>query len=164
MKKILLYSMLVAAATSFLSARAEGELKIVALDATGNVISEEIVPTDGSLSFSSSGVNLRDAETLPVAKFDFAGLNMLTFEYTSGAGVEEVRAANHLRLAHNPVSENLEIIGFTGSVVPVKVYDSKGALRVVVKEWKGGNIDVSTLAPGLYFVTVNKTPIKFIKK
>ena len=164
MKKISFFTALLAIAGIVTTARAADVLKVVVNDDQGGVISEAEVPFDGSLKFDRSAVLLRDAYDIPVSQFDYSDVFMISFEYVRDASVGSLRAESILQLRQNPVVDNLEIVGFNGTSAPLKIFDAKGATRMMVKEWKGEALDVSSLSPGIYFVTVNKMPLKFIKK
>lgn len=164
MRKFTLLSALFLLSGWICSAYAQQNLKILANDDNGNVIDEAVVPFDGALRFAKAGVNILDADNIPVDQFSYSDLFMLTFMYEGEASVGSLKAETKLRLRQNPVAENLEIIGLGSDAAALKIFDAKGANCLSIKEWKGEPVNVSSLSPGIYFVTVNKTPIKFIKR
>ena len=164
MRKFTLLSALFLLSGWITSAYAQQNLKILANDENGNVIDEAVVPFDGALRFANAGVNLLDDENVTVDQFSYSDLFILTFMYEGEASVGALKAESKYRLRQNPVAENLEILGLDGGAAALKIFDAKGATRLSIKEWKGEPVNVSSLSPGIYFVTVNKTPIKFIKR
>lgn len=141
----------------------EVELQIVGNNADGEPVSTVSVNLDSKIRFTSEGVDVYNGETL-TGVFGYVDINNLTFRYHKITGVESTIADSALRLRRNPVEETLELEGFTGDPVALVVTDLKGAVRAEIAEWNGEAVPVGSLAPGLYFVTVNKTTLKFIKK
>ena len=139
------------------------DLYVVARDAQGNVVNEAKVNVESTLNFTGTAVEVRSPQSL-LATFPYENVSAITFRYGDGAGVGALKVTNNLRLRENPVQANLEIAGFEGEPVSLTVFDSKGGVVLKRDGWNGENVNVSSLAPGLYFVTVNKTTLKFIKK
>ncbi len=139
------------------------ELRVVANDSTASAIGETAVFLDSKLKFSESGVDVFQEETLK-ATFNYADVSNLKFRLVNLTGVKGIEADAALRLRNNPVDDSLEVLGFSGNPVKLTVTDLRGAVRVSIPEWAGEAADVSELTPGLYFVTVNQTTLKFIKK
>lgn len=138
-------------------------LKVEASNSEGTVVEEASVDILSKLRFSESGVDVYHGETL-AAVFHYSDISKISFRYGNGVGVEAVNAGGKLRLLDNPVAETLELTGFSGEPVQLKVTDLGGSIRAIVKEWNGESVNVADLTPGLYFVTVDKTTLKFIKK
>lgn len=139
------------------------ELVVAASDADGEVKASSVVTLDSKLSFTKAGVDVYTGETLDLA-IPYADIAKLTFRYDNKTGVETVDAHSALRLRNNPVAESLAFVGYNGDAASLVVTDLRGAVRASVSDWKGEAVNVSDLTPGLYFVTVDKTTFKFIKK
>ena len=139
------------------------ELKVVANDAEGAEVASSVVTVDSQLRFTAAGVDVYNDGSLEAA-FPYADMSKLTFSYDTATGMAAVDAAQELRLRNNPVAESLEFVGFTGESACLSVADLSGAIKVYLPEWRGNAVDVSDFTPGLYFVTVDKTTFKFIKK
>lgn len=144
-------------------AQEEVELKVVANNEDGVAVGEAPVTLESKLRFSKSEVNLYTGEILTSA-FRYADMKSLSFRYDKFTGMKSVKADTPLRLRNNPVGEFLELLGTSGECRPLSVSDLRGGVRIYLPEWNGEPVDVADLAPGLYFVTVNKTTFKFIKK
>lgn len=144
-------------------AQEEERLKVTANDVEGVMVSESDLTLDSKLKFTSDCVEVYNGESL-TASFPYAEIGNLKFSYYTLTGLKDVTSSDVLRLRNNPVEETLAFIGFNGTPAPLMVTDLGGASRVAIPEWKGEGIDVSNLTPGLYFVTVDKTTFKFIKK
>lgn len=144
-------------------AQADVELMVVAADAEGEVVGSSTVTLDSKLSFTKAGVDVYTGDALELS-IPYADVAKLTFNYENKTGVETVAANSGLRLRNNPVAESLEFVGFSGDAANLVVTDLRGSVRASVSTWKGEAINVSDLTPGLYFVTVDKTTFKFIKK
>lgn len=67
---------------------------------------------------------------------------------------------NVISIYPNPVSEKIFLSG-VDDYVKVEILDVKG---YVVKEYRGNEIDVTSLTDGLYILTVAGKYAKFIKK
>lgn len=139
------------------------ELVVAASDADGEFVASSVVTMDSKLSFTKAGVEVYNGETLDLS-LPYADIAKLTFRYSKNTGVATVVANSGLRLRNNPVAESLAFVGFGEGVKNLVVTDLKGSIRVSIPEWKGEAVNVGDLTPGLYFVTVDKTTFKFIKK
>lgn len=164
MKKTTRILLASAAATISFGAWAEGgQLLVVANNADGQAVAEAPVTTASKIAFSETGVEVLSGGTLN-AVFNFRTLKSLSFRYDGTTGVETISAADGLVLRQNPVAEALEFVSCPAEAASLTITDLKGSVRNKISNWSGEAVDVSTLAPGLYFVTVNNKTIKFIKK
>ena len=152
-----------AALAGTISAQEKTGLLVVANDADGAKITETPVNIESKIRFSESGVEVYTGETLS-STTPYAGLSSLKFAYGQGNGIASIAVEKNLRLRHNPVDDILEPIGLQAESACLSVTDLSGSIKVTVPEWRGEAIDVSQLTPGLYFVTIDKTTLKFIKK
>lgn len=155
----------VAAVLLALPARAEGEvtLKVVANDAEGSAIGAAPVTLESQLRFSAEGVEVYSGETLD-AVFGYPGLSSISFSYDTTTGITSAGEFSQLRLRQNPVVDNLGFVGVSEEQATLTISALNGETLVEIPAWKGEDIQVSSLPTGLYFVTVNNTTFKFIKK
>lgn len=159
--RILLFSA-VTAASFGAQAQSGQELIVVAKDAEGTAIGEASVSTASRLCFSEKGVEVVSGEVLS-AVFDYSALQTISFRYDNLSGLESISSKDALRLLSNPVAENLEFSGAPEGASLI-ITDVAGKVRTRIQDWKGEAVNVASFAPGLYFVTVNHTTLKFIKK
>lgn len=138
-------------------------LLVTANNDSGEVLSQTPVTTESVLRFSAEGVEVCEGEQT-VAVIPYTGLNSLTFVYDKATGIGSVKSVPLFGLRENPVYDNLEIIGYGNEPSHLAVYDSAGRQRIAINGWKGESVSVSTLPTGIYYLTINKTTIKFIKK
>ena len=129
----------------------------------GEVLSQTPVTTASVLRFSSEGVEVCE-EDQTVAVIPYTGLTTLTFVYGTATGVESVKSTPAFGLRENPVRNHLEVVGYGNDATQLAVYDTAGRQRIAIDGWKGESVNVSTLPSGIYYLTINKTTIKFIKK
>ena len=144
-------------------AQEEKVLNVVALNEEVEAIAEAPVSLESSLRFTAEGVEVYGEELLS-AVFNYTDMNAFAFRYDTQTGISLTPAASGLSLRTNPVVANLELLGHSGEATRLTVTDLRGTVKASAEEWTGEPVDVSALAPGLYFVTVNKTTLKFIKK
>lgn len=144
-------------------AQEEMDLKVVAHNDEGEAVAEALVTLDSKLRFTETGVGVFKGETMTVG-FNYADVTSLSFRYDVRSAAGVVVSPIGLGLRDNPVGESLEIIGMTENSASLTVTDLKGRVRVSLPEWKGETVNVGELTPGLYFVTINQTTLKFIKK
>lgn len=160
--RILLFSAV--AAISFGAWAQSGQmLFVVAKNAEGQAVAEAPVSTTSALAFSENGVEVLSDGTLS-AVFNYKAIQSIGFRYDGTTAVESVTADETLRLRQNPVPELLEFSSYPADAAALTITDLKGAVRTKIQNWSGEAVNVSSLTPGLYFVTVNNTTIKFIKK
>lgn len=97
-------------------------------------------------------------------KFYFSSLTKITFN-EDGASIETVETNPTASIYPNPAENNLVIEGaknMYGS--DVCIYSMTGVLITKHSHWNGETIDVSHLNPGIYFVNINSTTLKFVKQ
>lgn len=160
--KILILSVAGVLSLSSVAQTAEG-VKIVANDAQGQAVGSASVTVDSKLLFTQDGVKVvgEDSQT---AFFSYSDISTLSFKTPGGSGVSDVTAPDDIRLLKNPVAEVMYISAPEGFSSPLAIYDESGVKRLTFASWSGQAIDVSDLDPGFYFVTLNSTNLKFIKK
>lgn len=113
------------------------------------------------ISFTSSGVQIDNGGN--VSSFPFSEVGKIRFK-TSAVSVGAVAGDMEFALRNNPVGAELEITGYKGTPVALTVSSLNGGTLIVNDAWQGESVDVSTLTPGVYLLTVNNETIKFIKK
>lgn len=163
-KAFRILGLLALSAVSISALAAEDDMvRLVAKDKDGKSVGVVPVTLQSKIRFTSEKVEVYDGET---AKESFRYGNIATISFISPGtdGVSSVETQTSLKIAENPVGELLQISGFEGAALPLAVYGLDGGVKVSIAEWNGRPVDVSFLTPGLYFVTVNKTTLKFIKK
>lgn len=113
------------------------------------------------LNFSEKGMALLNGD-VQKASFTWPQLQTLTFD--APTSVDRVLAGDAVRPLRNPVGDVLEMT--CPPVHPCALYISNagGAIVLRVNAWDGGPVDVSSLSPGIYLVTVNNSTFKIIKK
>ncbi len=138
-------------------------LNVVAQDADGNAIAETPVSLKTDLRFSETGLEIFDDGVLK-AVFNYTDMTAFSFTESTQTGISNLTAPSALALRQNPVADALGFTGFDSTSASLVVTDLKGETKVAIPDWRGEDIDVASLAPGLYLVTINKTTLKFIKK
>lgn len=139
------------------------ELKVIANGSDGVASASSVVTIDSKLRFSKEGVEVYSGETL-TCMFPYSATANLSFEYDKGTGVKMLDASGTWKLRSNPVAESLQPYGKSVDAARLTVTDLSGAVKITLPAWHGEAVDVSDMTPGLYFVTIDKTTLKFIKK
>lgn len=146
------------AATASLGLRAETML--YGYDKEGNEHSVKVTDAS-SLRFTDTGVSVYEGES-PVHTFLYDELEY--FKIYDPNSVEQVTGQGLLRLAQNPVSNYIAVVGYTGGETTLTVTSMAGMQALSVSHWNGEPVEAGTLTPGLYILNINNTSIKFIKK
>lgn len=155
--RLLIASGILASAT-MLSAHAERSVEVK--DHDGNVAKTPL--TVGThISFGETGIDIINEGESPVS---FQYLNISSISFGQGSGVNAIQAGTSLRLASNPVGDILRIYGFESKTAPLSISSLNGTSMLSIRQWKGEDINVSHLNPGIYLLTINNNTIKFIKK
>ena len=95
--------------------------------------------------------------------FYFSDIIKITFN-EQGTSIETVNASS-ASIFPNPVKDTLIIQNaekIYGS--DIYIYSMTGVLVEKYSQWNGESINVSDLAPGVYFVNSNSTTLKFVKQ
>lgn len=151
------------AAASVCASAQTGSLQVVAKDAEGQIVAEAPVSLESRLQFSEEGVEVMTDESLS-AVFHYADMHSIGFKYGSTTRLQALDKSESLLLRQNPVPELLEFKQHPAEAANLTITDLKGEVRYSANGWKGEAVNVASLTPGLYFVTVNGTTLKFIKK
>ena len=109
-----------------------------------------------------------DSEEFAIVKTDgemMVGVSEVTFSQSVPESVEGVDLGGRRVINKpNPVTSELRLQGLRENA-PVGVLSLDGALLIeATLTPNNGRIDVSALAAGVYFLQVNQTTVKFIKK
>ena len=85
------------------------------------------------------------------------------FKTTNGSIVTNLNETTDIQpiISPNPATNILHISGLT-EAKEVKIFDSLG--KIVLAEQTNGNINISVLSKGIYFININNKFIKFIKQ
>lgn len=137
-------------------------VRVVAKNAEGDPLAVVPVNLESKIRFTSDKVEFYDGETMKNG-FPYSSFSTLSF-LTPGTGVSSVKTQSPFGLAENPVGDTLRVKGYEGTPVPLVIAGLGGDVKLRISAWGGDPVDVSSLLPGLYFVTVNRTTLKFIKK
>lgn len=116
---------------------------------------------DTKMTFSDAAVSVINGDKTDTWSYD--QILRIRFEglYT---GISDITAASALRIAQNPVGDILRISGYDGAPASLAIFSGNGLCMTRISGWNGSDINVSSFAPGLYFVSINSKSLKFIKK
>lgn len=116
-----------------------------------------------SIKFNSNRftVNTKDNTS---EKFYFSDVTKITFD-NGKTSIETIESTSSASIYPNPAKNNLSIKG-TNEMhgTDIYIYSMTGVLVAEHSQWKGETIDVSHLNPGVYFVNINSTTLKFVKQ
>lgn len=93
--------------------------------------------------------------------FDLNAFNKITFD-NSEVGIAGVKVEKS-GLQFDYDGESISVKGLT-KAVPVVVYNATGAVVESKKEWNGSKLSVAGLPEGMYLLSVEGVPYKFLKK
>ena len=137
---------------------AENEIKVTSSD-------DKTVTTPLNLatkiSFGQNGIEISN-EGSDIINIPYADAQTISFGVKSE--VKFLQSQSRLALRHNPVESTLEITGHDGKPTNLSISALSGTRILSIKAWNGENVDVSSLASGIYILNINNNPIKFIKK
>lgn len=142
------------------AAMAQNDLLLVANPTEGG--QEQTVPVfvGSTVKFTPQGIEVNGDKT---ASFNWGTFTTLSFK-NNPVSVGEILTNGDLRLRRNPAESVLEFAGHNGKASTLYITDLKGARHITHNDWNGENVDVTSLSPGVYFVTINSKTLKFIKK
>lgn len=141
------------------SLQAEKTVKVTASD--GSVDSMPLT-TDTRISLLPAGIDVVNPGEVTFS-LPYSAIRSISFENTEASATYMVNA-DVLRLRYNPVESFLEFTGHNGRPSQLSISSIGGMRMLSLSAWKGESVDVSSLAPGIYLLTIDKTTIKFIKK
>lgn len=137
-------------------------VNLIVNNASGAPIDKVPVTVDSKIKFTSEGVDVLENEVIK-ASFSYGTFATLSFT-TPTSGISAATTDVSLRILNNPVADILQIAGCEAESTPLLISDLAGRVKISLRDWSGENLDVSTFAPGLYFVKIKNTTLKFIKK
>lgn len=144
------------------SLRAADELHMVCSDAEGGIVTETAVNLESTIRFADGNVEVYKDGML-VSSAPLLSVSNLTFKLAPVTAVKTVTNPA-LRLVSNRVTDKLVFAGSLPESASLCVAALDGTVRMRLHNWQGEPVNVADLTPGLYFVTVDKTTFKFIKK
>lgn len=162
-KNYLITLVLLAAA---IGVRAEGD-ELITIHLNSSEKPAQIAITDvSSIVFETSQLSIKDKQYAVIQNFDYSDVIKITFnEELNTESVEEMNSNATLTLFPNPVKDNISIsCDETMYGSDLCIYTLTGTLVTKQTNWKGENINVSNLNPGIYFININSTTLKFIKQ
>lgn len=141
------------------SLQAEKTVKVTAPDGTADSMP---LTTGTRISFVATGIDVANPGETTVS-IPYSGIQSISFENTDVSAAGPVNA-DVVRLRHNPVESLLEFTGHDGRPARLSITSTGGARMLSLRAWKGEAVDVSSLTPGIYLLTIDNKTIKFIKK
>lgn len=120
---------------------------------------------DGTLYLGENPTHIFDGEgTYTATLTTYNGCD--TVQHTESVFVETAALnedENSLKIYPNPANETLFIQGLSGEPTPVILYDVAGGIRGIYTCTNNGEIDLSAIRSGVYFIRVKERFYKFIK-
>ena len=146
--------------------RAEGD-GVLSVHLNSSETPAQIAIADvSSVVFETSQLNIKNKKDGTSLYFDYSDVIKITFnEELNTESVEEMNSNATLTLFPNPVKDNLSISvaeEMYGS--DLCIYSLTGTLVTKQTNWNGESINVSSLNPGIYFININSTTLKFVKQ
>lgn len=139
---------------------AAADYNVIVTDADGKTVTAPLT-VKTTISFPEGGLtvtNGTDVKVIPWAQVE-------SVHFDTPNAVESLRPeADALRLLTNPADTELRFAGALDAPATLAVTALSGMNMLLINNWNGETVDVSFLAPGLYFATVNNKTFKFIKK
>lgn len=160
--KFLLISALIAVSYDAL-AQDQQQLVMVMKDADGNPYDRLPLTIYSHLKITPEGIRVTTGD-VPDAMLSYDNVQSLSFGIEDVEGITSPEIGSSLCLSQNPVYDLLIFSEYPEQSSTLAIMDMKGSVRGVVDNWNGQDVDVSSLAPGLYLVTVNNITLKFVKK
>ena len=127
----------------------------------------QIAITDvSSIVFETSQLSIKNKQYAIIQNFNYSDVIKITFnEELNTESVEEMNSNATLTFFPNPVKDNISIsCDETMYGSDLCIYSMTGTLISKQTNWNGENINVSNLNPGIYFININSTTLKFIKQ
>lgn len=146
--------------------RAEGD-GLITIHLNSSEEPAQIAITDvSSIVFETSQLSIKNKQYAVIQNFDYSDVLKITFnEELNTESIEEMDSDVTLALFPNPVKDNLSIsCDETMHGSDLYIYTLTGTLVSKQINWNGESINVSSLNPGIYFININSTTLKFIKQ
>ncbi len=141
---------------------ADDQLFVVCSDADGETVTKTLVNLESTIRFVDGNVEVYNDGML-TSSAPLLSVSQISFSNEPITAVETVTKST-LRLVSNHVADKLVFAGSVSEPTSLYVTALDGTTRLQLRNWQGESVNVTDLTPGLYFVTVDKTTFKFIKK
>lgn len=141
---------------------ADDHLFVVCSDADGETVTKTLVNLESTIRFVDGNVEVYNDGML-TSSAPLLSVSQISFSNEPITAVETVTKST-LRLVSNHVADKLVFAGSVSEPTSLYVTALDGTTRLQLRNWQGESVNVTDLTPGLYFVTVDKTTFKFIKK
>ena len=155
MRKILLFLLALGSASTLL---ADHEVQVVGGGKAQNYAVDEL----SRIEFVSDGVNVIASDEMGETYLFVDNLEKILFHPLPNTGIEPV-IESKMTLFVSRDGSLVRVNGWNGEKSPVTIYGISGQRMLHLREWRGGDIDVSGLASGVYIIQVGKKSAKFIK-
>ena len=121
------------------------------------------VSTVSTITFKTNKLVVKSKDNT-TNDFYFSDIRKITFN-DDGTFIEHINTTPTLNIYPNPTENELTIEG-TDNIynTDICIYSLHGALIAKYPQWNGEPIDVSQLNPGIYFININSTTLKFVKQ
>lgn len=139
------------------------EISAVLYNESNQELARATVQTDYAITFSDEGINILNADKNLVTSMPYDQAYYIQLMGVN-ASIDDLTIDTSLRLKENPVVSVLEVMGYAGDPATLRIFDMSGKLCTSVSNWDGAPVDVSSLSPGMYLLSLNRSIIKFIKK
>ena len=143
----------------------EADTKVVVHQSQEND-QEVAITTESTITFSETGFSVNASATQQM-EFAYGNVESITFAVSGQSGINGVTATKQhgYTLAENPVGDLLTVITpATFKEARLSIVSFNGRNVFSNDSWTGTPVNVSSLAPGLYLLTIDSTTLKFIKK
>lgn len=146
--------------------RAEGD-GVLSVHLNSSETPAQIAIADvSSVVFETSQLNIKNKKDGTSLYFDYSDVIKITFN--EELNTESVKATDYnaeAAIFPNPAKDNLSISvaeEMYGS--DLCIYSLTGTLVTKQTNWNGESINISSLNPGIYFININSTTLKFVKQ
>lgn len=162
-KKKLIYGAVSALMLGLALPSSAQEISAILYDESNQELARATVATDYAITFSDEGINILNADKNLVASMPYDQAYYIQLMGVI-AGIDDITIDSSLRLKENPVVSTLEVMGYSGGATTLRIFDISGQLSASFSNWEGAPVDVSSLSPGIYLLSINRSIIKFIKQ
>ena len=122
-----------------------------------------MVPEEGKIYFSEAEMYVDDGNG-SIQSFVISNISKLQISTETGIGLFDPNDDNSLLVYPNPSSSMVTVVYNSQTISNVKIYSISGRLLINKQILSGGQIDVSFLPKGFYFLKVNNQTSKFVKQ
>lgn len=136
--------------------------QLIFQDHAGNNTAFHKVSEIDRLTFSPGSITVQTADGISAYNPTDLGRVVFDNEGTSGTRIDNAMTGSNVKVSPNP------FVDFFSVNVPGKctlaIYSLTGSLLINIPGYEGGNVDTSSLSPGLYIVKTDSLTAKIIKK